>query len=203
VLETHLPVLVGAAALLSLERLFYVGIVHTPERFRAWFARGLAIADPVSAVERLFCGFKLLQLLVFAWWCYAFGGGPEPERVNAATVLGLVAIAAGQGLNASVFYRLGRVGAFYGAQFGRAVPWSQAFPFSVFKHPQYVGTVTSIWGLFLVARFPAADWWVLPAIETVYYTVGARLEHVARSASIPWLSDSTSDHRRTDAGIPS
>jgi methylene-fatty-acyl-phospholipid synthase len=203
VLETHAPVVVAAAVLLSLERLFYIGIVHTPGRFRAWFAEVLTVTDPVAAVERLFYGFKVLQVLVFASWCYAFGGGWEPARVNAATVVGLVAMAAGQGLNASVFYRLGRIGAFYGAQFGREVPWSRAFPFSVFKHPQYVGTVTSIWGFFLVARFPAADWWMLPALETVYYTLGARLEQVARSATMAWVSDNTSDHRRTDAGIPS
>jgi methylene-fatty-acyl-phospholipid synthase len=203
VLETHLPVVVSAAALLSLERLFYIGIVHAPGRFRAWFAEVLTVTDPVSAVERLFCGFKAIQVLVFAWWCYAFGGGWEPARVTAATVVGLVAMAAGQALNASVFYRLGRIGAFYGAQFGREVPWSRAFPFSVFKHPQYVGTVTSIWGFFLVARFPAPDWWMLPALETVYYTLGARLEQVARSATMAWVSDNTSDHRRTDAGIPS
>jgi methylene-fatty-acyl-phospholipid synthase len=56
------------------------------------------------------------------------------------------------------------------------VRWTQGFPFSLFKHPQYVGTVLSIWGFFLVARYPQDDWWLLPALETIYYGIGAVLE---------------------------
>lgn len=33
-----------------------------------------------------------------------------------------------------------------------------------------------MWGLFLLVRYPNADWWIVPAIETAYYTAGARLE---------------------------
>ena len=95
---------------------------------------------------------------------------------NAPAGVGGLLIVAGQLLNLSVFYRLGRVGVFYGGRFGHAVPWTDDFPFSVFAHPQYVGAVTSIWGFFLVMRFPHGDWYVLPVLETVYYALGARLE---------------------------
>jgi hypothetical protein len=49
--------------------------------------------------------------------------------------LGAVLIVVGQILNASVFYRLGKVGAFYGERFGYEVPWCRKFPFSWLKHP--------------------------------------------------------------------
>jgi len=31
-------------------------------------------------------------------------------------------------------------------------------------------------GVFVVMRFPKDDWFVLPALETLYYVLGARLE---------------------------
>ena len=89
---------------------------------------------------------------------------------------GLVLILAGQVLNFSVFYRLGKIGAYYGVRFGHEVPWCRDFPFSLLKHPQYIGAVMSIWGFFLVMRFPHGDWFGLPALETVYYALGAYCE---------------------------
>ena len=90
--------------------------------------------------------------------------------------LGAVLIVVGQILNVSVFYRLGKVGVFYGDRFGHEVRWCQKFPFSWCKHPQYIGTLFSIWGFFLVMRFPHDDWYILPALETVYYVLGAYFE---------------------------
>jgi methylene-fatty-acyl-phospholipid synthase len=171
-----------AAALLLVERASYVWIARSPDHFRTWSAKmpGTLGEDPVLAVECLFCAFKVIQIGVFAWWCYTFGGIVDEH--GAGTALGVAAIAAGQALNAIVFYRLGREGVFYGGEFGRAVPWFTSFPFSLFRHPQYVGTVLSIWGAFLLVRFPAGDWWLLPALETIYYAVGARLERGPMSA---------------------
>jgi hypothetical protein len=82
-------------------------------------------------------------------------------------------------LNMSVFYRLGKVGVFYGRQLGYEIPWCRAFPFSLLRHPQYVGTLLSIWGFFLVMRFPHNDWYLLPTLETVYYVLGAYFEQTA------------------------
>ena len=89
---------------------------------------------------------------------------------------GLVLILAGQGLNFSAFYQRGEVGVYYGVRFGHEAPWRRGFPFSLLKHPQYVGAVMSICGFFLVMRFPHGDWFVLPALETVYYALGACCE---------------------------
>jgi len=58
----------------------------------------------------------------------------------------------------------------------------QEFPFSVLSHPQYVGTLLTIWGLFLAARFPHDDWYALPILETAYYAAGAWLEAQPLSA---------------------
>ena len=43
-------------------------------------------------------------------------------------------------------------------------------------HPQYTGTVLSIWGFFMTTRFPYDDWFILPTLQTAYYMAGAYLE---------------------------
>ena len=97
--------------------------------------------------------------------------GDDPRGL----ALGAAPIGAGQCLNFAVFHRSGAVGVFYGSRFGRAVPWVCGFPFSVLAHPQYVGAVAAIWGLFLATRFPHPDWIAFSLLETIYYAVGARL----------------------------
>jgi methylene-fatty-acyl-phospholipid synthase len=170
----HWPFTIAAAALLSLERICYVWISRDPEGFRAVAARR---ADPVDAIRHLFLAFKALQGTVFLGWWHIHGQGTLAlSHEPAALVLGATLITAGQTLSVAVFQKLGREGVFYGNRFGHPLPWRTDFPFSVLAHPQYVGTVLTIWGIFLILRFPHPDWAVLPALETVYYAIGARLE---------------------------
>jgi phosphatidyl-N-methylethanolamine N-methyltransferase len=165
-----------AAALLSLERLFYVWVWNRPQQFAVWCDRARK-GTPVDALERAFFFFKLLQVSVFAGWCLRQPGLTWPGSGGVASLLtGGSLLVGGQFLNYSVFRRLGRVGVFYGNRFGHLVPWCTEFPFSVLDHPQYVGALLSIWGFFLLMRFPQPDWLFLPAVETLYYAAGAYLE---------------------------
>jgi methylene-fatty-acyl-phospholipid synthase len=165
-----------AALLLAIERVTYVWISRRPEQFLVLcIARR---ADPVDVTEALFRAFKVIQLVVFVGWCVWWGAGALDLGGGSAPVitvaLGLLTL--GQFLNFAVFRQLGRTGVFYGVRFGYDVPWCTSFPFSVLDHPQYLGTVLSIWGFFLLARHPAPDWIVLPLLETIYYGLGAHLE---------------------------
>jgi phosphatidyl-N-methylethanolamine N-methyltransferase len=177
--------LLGAAAALSLERACYVWIARAPGAFRRWCARPVVsrFGEPIAIVRKLFYAFKVLQLSVFAGWCAMHAGESLVPATGdmAAQGIGGALIIAGQVLNWSVFFRLGAVGVFYGNRLGYEVPWSRAFPFSLFSHPQYVGTVLSIWGMFLVMRFPHADWSLLPTLETVYYIASTCLEERGRA----------------------
>lgn len=174
----QLAVFVAAALLLSLERLTYAWVWRHPARFAARFARLDDRRDPVLALRRLFLAFKALQIAVFAAWCaWHSAGGPLWTSTGAAPIgVAAALIAAGQALNTAVFWRLGNEGVFYGVRFGRAVPWCAGFPFRRFRHPQYVGARMTIWGFFLLARYPHADWAALPMLESVYYWIGAVLE---------------------------
>lgn len=172
--------LATAAALLSVERICYICAWRYPQSFRAFCSHPAVsvLGSPVAVLQKLFYSFKAIQLLVFFGWCFVFGNGSlmPVGGTMFSSALGGVLIASGQVLNVSVFYRLGEVGVFYGNRFGYEVPWCNEFPFSILKHPQYVGTLMSIWGFFLAMRFPHPDWVLLPALETVYYIIGAYLE---------------------------
>lgn len=179
-----LAIALAAVLLLLLERITYAVAWNRPDGF-ARLARRAGFPDPVSGLEAAFVAFKLLQGAVFTGWCAWFGalsGWPDGFGTVAAFA-GAALICAGQVLNLAVFFRLGRVGVFYGNRFGHAVPWCEGFPFSLLSHPQYVGTVLTIWGIFLVARYPHDDWLVLPLVETLYYAIGAQLERGAQLAA--------------------
>ncbi len=175
-----LLIFASAAALLSIERICYVWAWRYPQSFRRFCDQPAlsVLGPPVAVLQKLFYCFKAIQLLVFFGWCLIFGDGSlAPLGGNMFSfTLGGGLIVTGQVLNVSVFYRLGEAGVFYGNRFGYQIPWCNEFPFSLLKHPQYVGTLLSIWGFFLAMRFPHPDWCVLPMLETAYYSLGAYLE---------------------------
>jgi len=173
-----LSALLAAAIVLSVERACYVWIARAPRRFRAWCARPTVarLGEPVMVVRRLFYGFKVVQLSVFAGWWWVFGRSGFAMSDRPALLIGGLLVLVGQALNWSVFYRLGTVGVFYGDRLGHDVPRCRDFPFSLFTHPQYVGTVLSIWGFFVATRFPHEDWALLPVLETAYYVIGTYVE---------------------------
>lgn len=169
---------VTAAAVLALERVAYIWIYRRPDTFvrllARWPRRQLS---PVDALARVFAGFKIVQVFVFAWWLWrADARLPVAGEQAVAVTLGLLCVAGGQFLNLRVFQVLGRAGVFYGNRFGLALPWRNEFPFSVMDHPQYVGTCLSIWGLFMVTLYPQPGWYALPLLETAYYAMGSFFE---------------------------
>ncbi len=185
-----------AALLLAVERVCYVWIARAPGSFRRWCARPRVarLGEPVVVVRALFLAFKVVQGAVFLGWCLALGDGiPRPASGTVLAVGGVLMIA-GQILSTLVFYRFVRVGIFFGDRLGYEVLWCHAFPFSLLAHPQYVGAVMTIWGVFLVTRFPHDDWLLLPALEIAYYVLGACLE-AEDGAESPDRSPSPVRHR--------
>ena len=175
-----LTALVISALLLSLERITYYAVANRPERWHALCQRPplAALGPPVDVVHKLFYGFKVIQGAVFLGWCAMMAGTWLPLPTAGPLMLGTGVALAGVGLflNASVFARLGRVGVFYGSELGHRVPWVEGFPFSVLKHPQYMGALALIWGFFIIMRYPHPDWFYLPLLETALYLWGAHHE---------------------------
>ena len=57
----------------------------------------------------------------------------------------LILAAGGQSLNAGIFRAIGHAGVYYGFKLGEEIPWVDGFPFNVVSHPQYVGSVMTVW----------------------------------------------------------
>lgn len=174
-------ILLISALLLSIERIAYFLIWNNPDTYRKLCQHPLIaeFGEPVDILQKLFYGFKALQIGVFIGWCFAFeevGKIPMPTDNLIALIVGSIMVLTGIFLNLSVFHSLGKIGVFYGNKLGYHVPWREEFPFSLCRHPQYVGTLLSIWGFFLVMRFPHPDWILLPMLETFYYALGAHYE---------------------------
>ena len=169
-----------AAAALAIERLVYIWISRRPDTLERLLSRWslLSSAGAINVLAGLFGVFKVVQLAVFFTWCGLYSrlqpshSWPDYDAIVAGALL----IVGGQLLNLRVFHLLGRTGVFYGTRFGAQLPWRTDFPFSVMSHPQYVGACMSVWGFFLVMRFPYDDWYVLPILETAYYAAGSVLE---------------------------
>ena len=172
------PLLV-AALLLSPERICYVWIARYPQAFRR-VCRTPAVAwigDPIVVVAVLFGFFKIVQFLVFLWWLYLHapggiwppipappcsrrpGSSPWSARFStSACSTGWARSACSSATDSGTWCR--------GEATSRCPGW----------RTKYVGTVLTIWGGFLIARFPNPDRYLLPLVETVFYAVGAHLE---------------------------
>lgn len=79
-----------------------------------------------------------------------------------------------QTLNVSMYNAIGKKGVYYGEKLGSKVPWCTSLPFSVVSHPQYVGSVLSIWGVFALvyAQGPATLWTVATYWTGLYFVTG-------------------------------
>eukprot|EP00940_MAST-03C_sp_MAST-3C-sp2_P000057 g57.t1 len=77
-----------------------------------------------------------------------------PRAIMTATkyqvALALPMFIAGQILNFSVYRAIGKEGVYYGYKLGIHIPWASGFPFSVLRHPQYVGATMSWWAIIIM-----------------------------------------------------
>jgi len=59
--------------------------------------------------------------------------------------IALTLFVGGQALNIGIYKAIGHPGVYYGFKLGHTVPWVDGFPFNVVSHPQYVGSVMTVW----------------------------------------------------------
>lgn len=157
------------AVLLSLERLCYGVVWKKPGAVSSVSSMvGMKKKEPefLFSMVRM---FKLVQMYVFGTWYYSHYGTALPSLGWTQLIIGLGLITFGQILNCMVWYRIGVDGVCYGCKFGRNVPWCTEFPFSHFAHPQYLGAILTVWGMFVFSSQDHSDWFILPLIESALY----------------------------------
>lgn len=104
-------------------------------------------------------------------------GGLETISLTAVTVpLSVVLVGFGQYLNYAVFQKLGVYGVFYGNVYGYKTPWVTGFPYNVVGHPQYVGVMLTVLGIFVLWSSQPL-WYVMPVITATYYLIEILIEY--------------------------
>ena len=108
----------------------------------------------------------------------------QPENYHSTLQwIGLVLFLGGQILNAGAYKAIGANGIYYGFKLGKHVPWCHDWPFGgplSVPHPQYTGSVMSIWGaLFVIcspAHYEVAHPYILAGYWTFCYVVTTIIE---------------------------
>ena len=77
-----------------------------------------------------------------------------------------------------VYGQIGSDGVYYGFKLGREVPWCTAFPFTTFRHPQYVSATSLFLGLLLACGWRGGDSLVLFAGQVWLYTFTGFMEEM-------------------------
>jgi protein-S-isoprenylcysteine O-methyltransferase Ste14 len=124
---------------------------------------------------------KLIQYLTVAWWYIRVA--PVVGMADFTTLRLLAAgllLAGGQILNAATYRALGKAGVYYGFKLGRTVPWCTGFPFNTpIRHPQYTGSVLTIWGAAIAVYTPEhwqAGLHVMVFAWTLFYVITSFIE---------------------------
>lgn len=182
-----------STCLLCIERLTYGFLWQKPNKFSHIASiMGYKQREP-EFIFNLVKLFKAIQVYVFMSWYYfryvkdsdrqevsltdqddeaGFMNGLNqilPDFDAVQMIVGLLLLVFGQFLNYMVWYRIGVNGVCYGVKFGRNVPWCTEFPFNTFNHPQYIGSILTVWGMFVFCWKDQPDWYMLPLIETTLY----------------------------------
>jgi len=157
------------AVLLSLERLMYGVVWKKPQTVsKAAQLVGMKQKEP-EMIFNFVRGFKLVQMYVFGTWYWTHYGTNLPSLSWTQFLIGVPLLLFGQILNFMVWYRIGIEGVCYGCKFGRDIPWCTQFPYSHFSHPQYLGAILTVWGMFVFSWNDCPDWYILPVMETMLY----------------------------------
>jgi methylene-fatty-acyl-phospholipid synthase len=70
---------------------------------------------------------------------------------------------------------IGHDGVYYGFKLGKTIPWVNGWPFDTVSHPQYVGSVLTVWALVALVwgQAPHAALAIMSGFWTLVYVVTA------------------------------
>jgi methylene-fatty-acyl-phospholipid synthase len=126
--------------------ILYAAIWYLPEIWRAQFGR-----ESVQVFAHVATAGKVLQFTAAYLWLETHSGSYTFFSITRVPLLVwpvcLTMVGIGQVLNVAIYNAIGRAGVYYGFKLGSPVPWHTGFPFNVVSHPQYVGSVLTVWGL--------------------------------------------------------
>ncbi|KAK3259109.1 hypothetical protein CYMTET_23313 [Cymbomonas tetramitiformis] len=162
---------------LSVPHWLYAYLWLRPEDIKA--ALGGGKSHPVYKFAYIAWVIKIIQLTSLAIWYMAVGVPSVSTFGYVQLAVGFALFAFGQFLNMSMVKAIGVKGVYYGTRLGLNIPWCTDFPFNVFDHPQYIGSVLSYWGMFLMpmtATHAQQGLVALFAVPPLFYSISGYIE---------------------------
>ena len=152
----------AAAGATAVERISYAWIWTHADAYKrfcksVYFVRQMG--TPMDILCDLFFLFKFLQIVGLSAWYFQAAPALDLRDLSLLRlVTGVQLFVMGQVLNVAIYLAIGKAGVYYGCRLGHPVPWCEGFPFSVIRHPQYVGVLMTLVGaLVLCATEPHAE----------------------------------------------
>eukprot|EP00053_Salpingoeca_punica_P004988 m.52089 g.52089 ORF g.52089 m.52089 type:complete len:184 (-) comp13038_c0_seq1:387-938(-) len=171
-----------AAALLSIPHILYAFIWFFPHAWAGIFGK-----RAVRAFSLIASVLKVVQFSTVVLWFLDHNKDVDLFNISFWQVLVFLVLAgAGQALNGGIYKAIGETGVYYGFKLGYSIGWHEGFPFNVVAHPQYVGSVLSVWACYFLFGWNGpqdagllAAWWTmlyaLTGFQEHYLDTGAKL----------------------------
>lgn len=121
-------------------------------------------------VARVSMFFRICQIGTLA-----FTVGKYHPNMNFWVMKAMI-IMVGQLLNLSVYYTLGPEGVYYGSLYNKNLPIISGWPFNVCRDPQYVGSVLTLYGIFLL--FPYFEIFAINMYAILWFITTAYIENI-------------------------
>eukprot|EP00882_Tetradesmus_deserticola_P011688 GHRQ01012366.1.p1 GENE.GHRQ01012366.1~~GHRQ01012366.1.p1 ORF type:complete len:196 (+),score=42.00 GHRQ01012366.1:208-795(+) len=163
--------------IIALPHFLYAFIWFRPELWRNVFPK-----NPVDAFATAGLIGKVLQFAAVLLWFASLRPSGLCLDLSAISLpqwlAFLLLLCYGQSLNVGIFQAIGHDGVYYGFKLGRVIPWVNGWPFDTVSHPQYVGSVLTVWGMVALVwgQAPQAALVVLAGFWTLVYVVTALQE---------------------------
>lgn len=144
-----------AASLLALPAL-YTWVWLRPAHFLRTIGRS---RDPCVTISSAVHAIKVVQAVLLALYVDWVG---VYVLSTSGWLIGLALVLAGQHLNVRVYQLLGHDGVYYGSLFGKQILWTNRWPYSHLRDPQYVGCILTVLGAAVILLpTPMAAFWCL------------------------------------------
>eukprot|EP00878_Enallax_costatus_P008331 GHUV01008709.1.p2 GENE.GHUV01008709.1~~GHUV01008709.1.p2 ORF type:complete len:196 (+),score=8.20 GHUV01008709.1:519-1106(+) len=160
--------------MIALPHFLYAFIWFKPKAWMRMFPK-----NPVDAFATAGLVGKVLQFTTVLLWfssLHSSGLCLDKSQITLVQFLAfLLLVGYGQSLNVGIFQAIGHDGVYYGFKLGKQIPWVTGWPFDTVSHPQYVGSVLSIWGMLALVwgQAPAAPLATLAVYWTSIYIITA------------------------------
>mmetsp|Transcript_7454 Transcript_7454/g.14669 ORF Transcript_7454/g.14669 Transcript_7454/m.14669 type:complete len:192 (-) Transcript_7454:418-993(-) len=165
--------MINTYLVLASPHILYAFIWFNSKTFMSIF--GKKCVKKFAFIASLLKVFQFSMVTLYVWSIRNEGLCFDFSKLNFFTfVIGVIIGAFGQALNSGVYRSLGIEGVYYGFKLGCKIPWVEGYPFNVVSHPQYVGSVLSIWAAFLIfsTQLPTAVLTLAIYWTSLYFITG-------------------------------